>query len=127
MEDERVTPSRRLIVVVGPDGDERTWLARGLMERGDAVVLCEGPPGCSLVRSDRCPIVDRVDGVVVMPYAGDATREIAIGLTLCARAARCAVALEPSVVHMSSRAQRLFSTDPAVVGRVMDELAAAND
>ena len=111
-------------MLVGPESDDRTQLAKGLIDRGEAIVLCDGPPGCSMVHNGRCPIVDTVDAVVVMPVTGLASREIAAGLTLCARGAHCAIALEPSIIHVSSGSGRLRSLDPGVVDSTINRLAS---
>lgn len=84
--------SRALALVVGRESPRRNELARALIERGRAVVLCPGPPGCVLLREDRCVLVDHADVVIqLVPRAGTEAR--IAELRLCAsQARRCLVA-----------------------------------
>lgn len=82
-----------LVLVVGSHSARREELARCLIDRGRAVILCGGPPACPLVRGDRCVVVNAADAVVLLeprpPH-----RDAALGLLLCSEEARRAVTAE---------------------------------
>lgn len=81
-----MTSGPRLVLLVGHDNAERRSIASRLVDRGRAVVICSGPPGCSLVRDDHCALLDSADLVVLLPSLPMA-REVVVGLALCARLA----------------------------------------
>jgi hypothetical protein len=86
---------RAIVVVVGTQSNARAQTVRTFMDGGHSVVMCAGPPGCALLREDRCALVDSADAVVLMPRAsGDRLADAA--LSMCAKAARCAVVIDGS-------------------------------
>ncbi|MEX2556139.1 MAG: hypothetical protein WEB06_10950 [Actinomycetota bacterium] len=91
---------RRLVLLVGPDSEGRRDLARALIEGGHSTVICSGPPGCVLLREDRCVLVDAADVTVIMP-SHSSRREVTSALALCAREARNAVIVEPSLIEQT--------------------------
>lgn len=58
---------RRLVLIVGDDSVARSLLARELIEAGDAVLLCGGPPGCAFEHDDVCVLLSAAQAVVLMP------------------------------------------------------------
>lgn len=117
---------RRLVVLVGQDVPERGEVARELIGRGLAVVICGGPSSdpesCAILRDESCAIVDSVDAAVILPYPGHA-RGTAAGLVLCARSARAVVVaghvrLDPA----PATAVRTETTDPYAVGEAVERV-----
>jgi hypothetical protein len=88
---------RPLVLVVGSDSPRRQELARTLIDRGRSVVICNGPPGCPLIRGERCVIVGAADVAVVLESHAN-LRESAIGLGLCSDAARRCVPGDPRTI-----------------------------
>ena len=87
-----MTP-RPLVLVVGNPSERRDQLAQTLIARDRAVVICNGPPGCPLIRGDHCPVVDVADLTVVLEDQ-TSIRETAVGLALCATSARRSVSAD---------------------------------
>jgi hypothetical protein len=85
---------RPLVLIVGSDSPRRQELAQSLIDRGRAVVICSGPPGCPLIRGERCVIVGTADAAIVLE-PGTPSREIAVGLDLCSIEARRCVVGDP--------------------------------
>lgn len=111
---QRVNEGQRrpLVVLVGPECKRRADLARELLDRDTAVVLCSGPPGCALVRDDSCPLNEAADMIVVLPTES-ADRETLTSLSLCAERARNALVVEPSTVRSDVSSARVRTTDAA--------------
>lgn len=86
----------RIVLVVGADSSERTDAARSLIDKGQSVVLCAGPPACPLLRDEPCALVSVADAVVFMPAAKTSSRAVLSGLARCARSAVCPVVIEDS-------------------------------
>lgn len=81
-----VRRSRTLVLLVGRDTDERTELARRIIEEGKATIVCGGPDlDCPLLEGERCLLVDAADVGVFMSVTDDRPRVVA-ALSMCARA-----------------------------------------
>lgn len=104
--------TRRLVLIVGPESAARDELASSLIEMGEAAIVCSGPPGCVLLREERCVLVDKADATVIMP-THTASREVRAMLTLCAGGARSPIIVEPSVIDLGSRATEVAGGDAA--------------
>lgn len=89
------TKPRTIVVVVGPQSKARTDATARFIDEGNSVVICAGPPGCALLREEPCVLVDVADAVVLMPRAAG-NRQVEAGLSMCAKAARCAVVIDGS-------------------------------
>jgi hypothetical protein len=105
---------RPLLVLVGPDEPSRFRLATHLIDRENAVVLCEGPPGCPLVRGEDCAVVGAADAVVILPTDAEG-REIAISLSKCARRAAHALVVDPTSVHPDIEVVHVPSTEAVAI------------
>jgi hypothetical protein len=108
-------PQRRpLLVLVGPDTPSRFRTAQHLIDRDNAVVLCDGPPGCPLARGEDCAVVGAADAVVIFP-SEEHGHEIGVSLTMCARRAAHAVIVEPTIVRPDVEAMRVRSAEAVVI------------
>ena len=96
-------PIRRLVTLVGTYSDDRVDLARSLIEEGSAVTLCAGPPGCSLLRGQPCPLIETSDATVILPTKSQ-DRKVVGGLSLCAENSPVCIVMEPSSVGFRSGA-----------------------
>ena len=92
-----VDRKRRLVTVVGPYSERRVDVARALIADGSAVALCSGPPGCSLLRGDQCPLIETSDATLMLPVQSQ-DRKVIAGLSLCAENSRPCIVMEPSSV-----------------------------
>ena len=80
-----VKEDRKLVLVVGSASEARTEVARRVLSDDNAVFLCEGPPGCPLLRGRSCVLTETTDVTVIMPSSSVAP-EVVAGLGACARA-----------------------------------------
>ena len=110
---ERPRPGR-LLALVGSDTADRSRLARHLLDRGNAVVICPGPPGCPLLREEPCGMVDTADAVILLPEA-ERDREIVRALSMCAQRACHSLVIEPSAVLPDTGSVRVRSVDAAAI------------
>ena len=78
---------RKLVLLIGHDSVTRRELSAEMIRRGLAVVICNGPPGCSLAHDDRCVLADMADATAILPSHPGHPRTAAY-VTECARAAR---------------------------------------
>lgn len=103
--DESVRTSNRrpLVTLVGQYSEDRVDLARALIEDGSAVVLCAGPPGCSLLRGEPCALIETSDLSVLLPIETE-ERKVVAGLSLCAENASSCIVMEPSPVGIRGSA-----------------------
>src|SRR5690349_18594743 len=90
-------PPRPLVTLVGKYSDDRVELARELIDKGCAVLLCAGPPGCSLMRGEPCALLESTDSTVLLPTDTHENKVLG-GLSLCAENAPACVVMEPSTV-----------------------------
>ena len=77
---------RTLTLVVGRRSRRRDELVSELIQDGDAVIVCTGPPHCILEREDRCPMV----------VVADRTAFSGTPVPACARASRAVLEPDPS-------------------------------
>jgi hypothetical protein len=94
---------RPIVTVVGSFSEERVDLARALIDGGSAVLLCAGPPSCSLLRGDVCPVLEAADATVLLPNQVQ-DRKVIAGLSLCAENASRCIVMEPSTVPVQGHA-----------------------
>lgn len=80
-----VKEGRKLVLVVGSGSEARTEVARRILSDDNAVFLCEGPPGCPLLRGQSCVLTETTDMTVIMPSTSTGSEVIA-GLGACAKA-----------------------------------------
>lgn len=80
-----VKEDRKLVLVVGSASEARTEVAQRVISDDNAVFLCEGPPGCPLLRGRSCVLTDTADVTVIMPSTSVA-KEVVAGLGACAKA-----------------------------------------
>ena len=96
-------PRRPLVTLVGKYSDDRVELARGLIDEGCAVLLCAGPPGCSLMRGESCALLETSDATVLLP-TDTQEQKVLGGLSLCAQTAPGCVVMEPSTIGIRGSA-----------------------
>jgi hypothetical protein len=99
----RIESRKSIVTLVGAFSEDRVDLARGLIERGSAVLLCAGPPNCSLLRGDSCPLLEVADATVLLPNQVR-DRKVATGLSRCAENASHCIVMEPSTVPVQGHA-----------------------
>lgn len=92
-EGSRRVRGRHVVLVVGRDSRRRRALARALLARDHAVLVCADPwepggsdPSCPLIREGRCVLLDAVDLAIVLPEGAPSPRSQA-ELRLCAQGA----------------------------------------
>jgi hypothetical protein len=99
----QIESRKSIVTLVGAFSEDRVDLARGLIEGDSAVLLCAGPPNCSLLRGDSCPLLEVADATVILPIQVQDQKLVA-GLTLCAENASHCIVMEPSTVPVQGHA-----------------------
>ena len=113
---------RPLVTIVGSFSDNRSELARHLMNGGTAVALCAGPPGCSLLRGETCALLETADATVVLATESR-DPEVVMGLSLCAKNAPRCIVMEPSTIDPEGSAAHVrFSEIDRLAGFVRSVL-----
>jgi hypothetical protein len=95
--DEKNQHRRPLVTLVGKYSDDRVELARELIDDGCAVLLCAGPPSCSLMRGEPCALLESTDATVLLP-TDTHEQKVLGGLSACAQNAPGCLVMEPSSV-----------------------------
>lgn len=119
-----VETRKPLVLMVGVQSPDRMRLARRLLDDGNAVVLCHGPPFCPLLRGERCVLVEKADVLVALPSASN-HRDVVAGLALCVSRARCAVKVGSARPPTGSRVVGSALHKEAVLDAVRGLLVAA--
>lgn len=112
-------PARRaLVLIVGRESRLRAMLAQEMIERGHSIVLCSGPPGCSLLHDDACVLVDRADVAVILPFPAESSaRPFLQG---CAASARRAVFVTQPPFATPAGSTIVGATSPDAIARAVD-------
>jgi hypothetical protein len=101
---------RPLVTLVGKYSDDRVELARELIDKGCAVLLCAGPPGCPLMRGEACALLEATDTTVLLP-TDTQDRKVLGGLSQCAQNAPGCIVMEPSTVGIRGGAVHVRFSD----------------
>jgi hypothetical protein len=99
----RIESRKSIVTLVGAFSEDRVDLAHGLIDRGSAVLLCAGPPNCSLMRGDSCALLQVADATVILPNQAQ-DQKVVTGLKLCAENASHCIVMEPSTVPVQGHA-----------------------
>lgn len=110
--------TRKLVLVVGRETQERREVANELMRRGHAAVICSGPPACVLRREEGCVLLNMADLVLMVaaPHHRDSDLE------RCAMSAKRALFAERSAIPVRADAAIAGTTNPHLLADAADAM-----